>query len=250
MGMAAGLILFAGWGFSQARRAEQAYTPNNLMRSTPDVIPTNTIRLHIQGNSDGDLDQGVKLVVRDALMENFGEQLAGVGDVKDAEKVLCSAIPDIEKVAEMCLKESGMTYGAKAAVKTVYFPDKTYELVNGQELFLPQGDYRALQVVLGKGEGKNWWCVMYPPLCYFDLVQRGVVPGVPAALSQLGAQIEVSREAAPEVLVIDESRAKEIPVEVRSLLLDTIRAGIVRISKALSFLAQSDEGRLLVPNMK
>lgn len=233
LAFAAGLILFAGWGFSHAVRAEQAYTPDNLIMGAADGVPANVIRLHIPANSDGRLDQEIKEEVRDALMTKFGEQMEGALDSEEAEKILLHALPEIAEMAETCLSNHNLKYGAEASIETLYFPEKTYDLSNGKTLYLPAGYYKALQVKLGEGQGKNWWCVMYPPLCYSDLVQRGVVPGVPASMQ--GVLKEVQGQ--PGLVVIDESKAEEVRVEVRSLILDAIKASITRIGQALSYLA-------------
>ncbi len=229
--MAAGLILFAGWGFSQETRAAKAYTPNNLMRQANEALPAekpaalsadNLIRLHIRGNSNEDADQEVKIKVRDALMETYGEALDGVSGAGEAEKVLSKSLADIERVAAECLRESGFTYGAKAAVRVDYFPDKQYELASGGRIYLPAGKYKALVVELGSGKGDNWWCVMYPPLCYLDLVQRAVLlypaeGGAPA-------------EAKSAAMIIDEAKAEDVPVQVRSLLVDGVRSGFRKLA--------------------
>ncbi len=234
LAVAAGLILFIGWGYSQETKAAKAYTPNNLIRTSPDALPADkpetmstdqVVRLHIKANSNGPADQSVKESVRDAIMGSFGESLLGISDVKEAEKVLTKALPKIEDVASKCLEENGFSYGAKATIKMADFPDKSYELAAGKLVYLPAGEYKALVVYLGAGDGDNWWCVMYPPLCYLDLVQRAV-------LKQGGQNGSVSGKQA--VAIIDELATKDVPVEVRSLLLDSIKAGLSRLSDILA----------------
>lgn len=234
--LAAGLILFAGWGFSQETRAAKAYTPNNLSRLTHEAVPAEkpvaavpadkVLRLHVKGNSNSTGDQEVKLEVRDALVSRFGETLmalANQGASRDeAEKEISASLDEIEEVSVNCLRESGFSYGAKAALKMAYFPDRYYETASGSLVYLPAGEYRALVVELGSGEGDNWWCVMYPPLCYFDLVQRAVV-----RYSAGDEPLDAEREVA---LVVDELGTKDVPVEVRSLLVDSIRSGIRKLS--------------------
>jgi stage II sporulation protein R len=222
LAMVSGLILYLGWGYAQVTKAEKAYTPDNLMRLPQESVPVdleNVIRLHIKGNSDAQPDQLVKEKVRDSLLAGFGKTLAGLPDSKEAERVLKSAIPDIEKAAADCLKENGFAYSATALVKMDCFPDKQYRMADGRTVYLPAGQYRALVVNLGKGEGENWWCVMYPPLCYLDLVQRAVLVK--------GAGTPDMKQA---TLVIDELNAKDVPVEVRSLLLDILKAGLAKLS--------------------
>lgn len=223
--LVAGALLFAGWGFAEARKVSKAYTPHNLSRLQTQSVPAGIVRLHVIGNSDSAFDQEVKLMVRDAIIETFGAELAAVKDSTEAESVITESLQQIEEVAVECLSLNGMDYGAKAALKTVYFPDRSYETTEGQEVFLPQGDYRALQVVLGKGEGANWWCVMYPPLCYFDLVQKAV-----AGSKAEGAVVPVS--SGEGFLLVDESSTSDVPVELRCFLIDALKSGIQRITEA------------------
>ncbi len=207
LAVAAGVILFAGWAMARSYDAQRAYTPTNL------------IRLHIIGNSDDLQDQEVKLKVRDALMSTFGGRLLNVKDVQEAEKTLSVLLPDIEDTAMGCLASAGLTYNVRARLKTVFFPDKYYEAASGETIFLPEGPYKALQVILGAGKGRNWWCVMYPPLCYVDIVRKNV------ARDDSGHEVE-SRDDPDSVYsagLIDEDSLHEVPVEVRFFVLDILR---------------------------
>lgn len=122
-------------------------------------IASGIVRLHIVANSDRDSDQKVKLAVRDALIcaekEIFPDGIKSELTEEEKEK--------IEKMAETVLVKNGMYYGAKAEVGNWYFPTKKYDNIT-----LPAGNYDGVRVVLGAGEGKNWWCVMYPPLCFTE----------------------------------------------------------------------------------
>lgn len=207
LAVAAGVILFAGWAMARNYDAQRAYTPTNL------------IRLHIIGNSDDLQDQEVKLKVRDALMSTFGGRLLNVNDVEEAEKTLSALLPEIEDMAKGCLADAGVAYNVRARLKTVFFPDKYYEAASGETVFLPEGPYKALQVILGAGKGQNWWCVMYPPLCYVDIVRKNVV-GDDSGQEVEGRDYPASVYAAG---LIDEDSLHEVPVEVRFLILDILR---------------------------
>ncbi|HHW26875.1 MAG TPA: stage II sporulation protein R [Firmicutes bacterium] len=222
----AGALLFAGWGFAEARKTTKAYTPNNLSKLQTESVPAGIVRLHVIGNSDSETDQEVKLKVRDAIMDAFGGKIAAADDAIEAETVIVDSLSLIEEVAVQCLSQNGMDYGAKAALKTVYFPDRTYRTASGQEVFLPEGDYRALQVVLGKGQGQNWWCVMYPPLCYFDLVQRTVA-------DSRAQKLVVPVGTAEGPILVDELSTEDVPVELRCFIVDALRSGFQRLTQAL-----------------
>jgi stage II sporulation protein R len=273
LSVVAGLILFMGWSYSQAHRAERAYTDNNLMKLRDDeaipthkgtslmspgtdqhLTPANTLRLRIPANSDDARDQQLKEEIRDAVLERFGGEIACARDAHEAVNILHRRLSEIEAFVNEHLRVNGVSYDAKARLRTVYFPEKTYRLSGGQIVYLPQGNYKALELVLGSGKGSNWWCVMYPPLCYFDLVQGGVVPGVSSSLPSGGPWTEGDAQGHGEegrngVIVIDEGLTEEVKVEVRSLLLDALRAGIIRIGKALSILAQIARGQDGIHNM-
>ncbi len=227
LALVAGCFLFCGWGLAEAWKVEKAYTPTNLSRATNQLSPKETVRLHVIANSDDSRDQEAKLAVRDAIMESFGARLSQAKTAQEAEMEIADCLVDIEAKAMECLGYSGMEYKAKAALKTVFFPDKTYEVPDGNLVLLPKGDYLALQVVLGEGKGQNWWCVMYPPLCYFDLVQKSLVSGMKSSSpSPLPSQF-YDDIALP---VISEDDTQPVSVEIRFLFLDAVRAGLSRLA--------------------
>lgn len=118
------------------------------------------LRLHITANSDSEEDQAVKLKVRDALLENGAGIFDGSVTAGDAAQRLSPRLRDMEKTADRVLAENGFAYSSRAYLVTEYFDTREYDGIT-----LPAGKYTALRVALGTGEGKNWWCVMFPPLC-------------------------------------------------------------------------------------
>ena len=120
----------------------------------------NVIRLHVLANSDSDEDQALKLVVRDAVLEKTEELLEGVSDRAAAQEILERALPEIKTVAEQAI--AGV--GASAAV-CVTLSDEEYPTREYEQLAFPAGNYLSLRVMIGEAEGKNWWCVLFPPLC-------------------------------------------------------------------------------------
>lgn len=123
-------------------------------------IQDKVLRLHIPANSDSASDQRIKLRLRDHILNIYGEQLAYETDISAAKEHIQALLPAIE--AECCafLRENGADYSAAAELTEMYFTTRTYE-----DVTLPAGEYTALRITLGSGEGKNWWCVMFPPLC-------------------------------------------------------------------------------------
>lgn len=118
------------------------------------------LRLHIPANSDSEEDQSIKLALRDFVLERFGGELNTCGDLASAESRAETLLPEIERECCEFLKEHGFDYGARAELVTMHFNTREYE-----RLILPAGEYRALRITLGSGEGHNWWCVIFPQLC-------------------------------------------------------------------------------------
>lgn len=123
-------------------------------------VQSEVLRLHIPANSDSEEDQAIKLKLRDMLLEKYGAELSDSADLYEAETRVKELLPRIEQTSTDFLKENGFDYSAKAELKTMYFTTRTYG-----DVTLPAGNYTALRVTLGTGEGHNWWCVMFPPLC-------------------------------------------------------------------------------------
>lgn len=120
-------------------------------------------RFHVLANSDREEDQAVKLKVRDSVIsymkESMGEEKSAEATRKWAEEHL----NEVTDVAEKVLEEQGVSYGAKSEVTNCYFPEKCYG-----DITFPEGNYEALRIELGKADGRNWWCVLYPNLCFMD----------------------------------------------------------------------------------
>ena len=123
-------------------------------------IYEDTIRLHILANSDSREDQELKIVVRDGVLNEFGERLRLAGSFEAAEKLCERLIPEIEEYAEAIIKAAG--YGYEVNIK---LGEEWYETRDYEGFSLPCGYYTSLRILIGEGKGQNWWCVMYPPLC-------------------------------------------------------------------------------------
>ena len=119
------------------------------------------LRFHVRANSDSPDDQALKLKVRDAVGSRMTDYLDGVQTRRDCIGVVNEHLDDIVTAAETVITEEGYSYPIEAYVTTVDFPDKTY----GEYTF-PAGSYQALEVIIGSGTGHNWWCVMYPNMCF------------------------------------------------------------------------------------
>ena len=126
---------------------------------TRDRISGAVLRLHVIANSDSPADQDTKLAVRDALLKE-GEALAAAQSKRQAEEQTARLLQRFQRVAEETIAKNGGSGPVQVSLERATFPTRTYGSVT-----LPAGTYDALRVVIGKGEGQNWWCVMFPPLC-------------------------------------------------------------------------------------
>ncbi|MDR1217446.1 MAG: stage II sporulation protein R [Oscillospiraceae bacterium] len=115
------------------------------------------IRLHVVANSDSTEDQAAKLAARDGVLSELDALLEGVSDREHASKLISQSMGAIESAAH---RAAGGGYSVHAELKPEYFPTREYETFS-----LPAGRYMSLRVVLGDGDGRNWWCVVFPPLC-------------------------------------------------------------------------------------
>ncbi len=123
-------------------------------------IYEDTVRLHILAHSDGEEDQAVKICIRDRLLSAYGNALSGYENAEAAAEAMEALLPDIERDVTEWLAEEGYDYGATVTISTETYERRTYK-----DAVYPAGEYLSLRVLLGDGAGKNWWCVMYPPLC-------------------------------------------------------------------------------------
>ena len=145
---------------------------SNINRTveTANEIRSETLRLHIIANSDSDEDQTLKLKVRDAVLDATGELFAEVSGKTESVSAAKYSSDDIKAIAEKVIAEEGFDYSVQVEVTEMWFETRSYE-----GFALPAGDYDAVRIIIGNGEGKNWWCVMYPALC---------VPGAEEAIAK------------------------------------------------------------------
>lgn len=127
---------------------------------TSEEIRSDVLRLHVIANSDTSVDQNLKLRLRDYILQEGKDIFNGSVNVENAVKKIEPVLPELEKSAKAFVNQAGFDYDVKISLSKEYFTTRTYETVT-----LPAGKYLALRVVIGSGEGHNWWCVMFPPMC-------------------------------------------------------------------------------------
>ena len=128
------------------------------------------LRFHVLANSDSADDQELKLKVRDAVLGYMEEKLPESDGAAETKDWLRSHIDEIEEISRRTVADAGTEYPVSAAVTTCWFPDKTYG-----DVTFPAGNYEALRIEIGEAKGHNWWCVLYPGLCFMDTT-NAVVP--------------------------------------------------------------------------
>ena len=127
-------------------------------------------RFHVLANSDSEEDQALKMKVKEAIIAYMKRELPESDSVETTKKWARENLVQIEQVAAEIIEEEGYEYSVKAEVTTCDFPDKTYG-----DITFPAGEYEALRIEIGQAKGQNWWCVLYPNLCFIDAV-HAVVP--------------------------------------------------------------------------
>lgn len=118
------------------------------------------IRLHVVGQSNSEKDQSIKLSVRDAVLSTLTEALNDLPDMEQAKQYIASHLPQIEEAANNALRQLGVDSKAVVSFLKEEFPTRAYDTFS-----LPSGIYQSLRITIGEGEGRNWWCVVFPTLC-------------------------------------------------------------------------------------
>lgn len=133
-------------------------------------IQDSVFRLHVIANSNSDEDQNLKYVVRDKVLEYINSKTSNLNSKEEVITFVYNNLENIQNIAQQTIYEKGYNYMVSLSIGNFDFPTKTYG-----DISFPAGYYDALKIEIGEAEGKNWWCVMFPPLCFVD-VTSGIVP--------------------------------------------------------------------------
>ena len=128
-----------------------------------DEVKDSLIRFHVIANSDTEEDQNLKLKIKNKVIDYLYPYLNSSQSLEESRKIIKNKMNDVKKLAEEEIKDDGYKYNVNVQLSRENFPDKSYGNIT-----LPQGNYEAFRVIIGNGQGKNWWCVMFPPLCFVD----------------------------------------------------------------------------------
>ncbi len=128
-----------------------------------DDVAQKVLRLHVLANSDDAADQALKLAVRDRILKESQHLFKACTSPAESKAVFLQEKERLTKAAEAEIDDRGFSYPVSLSLETTYFPMRTYD-----GLTLPAGEYEAVRVSIGEAQGQNWWCVMFPPLCFVD----------------------------------------------------------------------------------
>ena len=144
-------------------------TANSYASNISEGLSNNIFRLHILANSDEDYDQELKLKVRDEIIKYMETLTTDVNDKASVIQISNEHISDFKNIAKQVIEENGYNYDINVEIGNFYFPTKYYGNIS-----LPAGNYDALRINIGKAEGQNWWCSLFPPLCFVN-ISSGVI---------------------------------------------------------------------------
>ncbi len=166
-------------------------------------ISNNFVRLHVIANSDSPEDQALKLLVRDRIIKDTTGILDQSSDINATKETIERNISMIEAVARDEINKQGEDYEVTVHYGSFHFPTKKYG-----DVLLPAGEYEALRVVIGEGNGKNWWCVLFPPLCFIDATRCVIPEETKRGLKDMLTEDEYN-------LITSANRDGEIPVKIK-----------------------------------
>ncbi len=174
-------------------------------------IPDQAIRLRILANSDRSEDQWLKRQVRDEIIKEMETWVRQPRTIEEARQAIKQHLPRFEQIAEKTVERHGFSYPVKVDYGRVPFPTKLY----GDRVY-PAGNYEALRVTLGEGKGGNWWCVLFPPLCFVDMSNGDAVP------KEDNKTLSASIASSEQIYAAQIKKEKKDRVEVRFLILEKL----------------------------
>lgn len=185
-------------------------------------LSQNLVRLHVVANSDSKADQALKLKVRDAIIDFMKDKLADSKNISETRAIINDNLEKIEQVSSKVIKANNSGYKVKASMGNYSFPTKTYG-----DIALPAGEYQALKVVIGDGAGANWWCVLFPPLCFIDAT-HGTIP------DSVKQDLKTSLSSEEYKLITTSDRSEDIPVKIRFKVVELFEGSKVKVTGAVN----------------
>ena len=157
------LLLICALNLKSCTSGKLIEDSNSTKELVYEDIANEIIRFHVIANSNTDEDQALNLKVRDKAIEFVSNSLKESNSLEESRKFIIENKSNIESIAKSVIIENGYDYNVTSSLSRENFPDKIY----GDVVF-PQGEYEAYRILIGEAKGENWWCVMFPPLCFVD----------------------------------------------------------------------------------
>ncbi len=216
------IIFGSSWAFVVWTRTEKAYNTENL------------IRLHVVANSDSEEDQALKYRVRDRVLREITPLVKNTRSGDQARRVINENLDSIAAAVQGVITEAGRPYSTKVILGRFLFPAKSYGT-----FVLPAGEYEALRVVIGAGKGDNWWCVLFPPICFLDVSggtatfhredqvagkKSGVLPVRGDNLRRVLPAEDEGARPGTDLILEEPGQGEKTPPELRFAFLDWLQA--------------------------
>ncbi len=202
---------------------------NSYTENVNSGLSDNLIRLHVVANSDSPEDQQLKSTVRDAVLEYVCNKVKDSDSIEQTSSIIADNISDIRSVAERTIYSNGSSYDVNTSLGLYPFPTKAYG-----DIVLPAGEYQALRIVIGKGYGANWWCVLFPPLCFVDVTHGTVPDEVKDDLKRVLSEEEYD-------LVTSSGDESDIPVKIRFKIVELFQDSKIKLAGAFEKLFSSEK---------
>ncbi len=180
------------------------------------------IRFHVIANSDSPQDQRLKLRVRDRIIEAMDKALGDSKNIGEARNILRANLRTMEDLAKEVISNNQQDYEVLASLERENFPSKRYG-----NMVLPTGEYETLKLTIGDGKGKNWWCVMFPPLCFID-VKNGLVD------EETQLQLKENLSGEEYNLIFTSLNNEELPIKLKSKLAEIYRKSKEKLTQFAS----------------
>lgn len=201
---------------------------NSYTESVNKGISENLIRLHVVANSDSPEDQELKCIVRDKILAYVQNEVKNSKSIEQTKAAIREKIPEITSIAREAILASGYSYSIETVLGIYPFPTKAYG-----DIILPAGNYQALKVVIGDGGGSNWWCVLFPPLCFVDVTHGTVPDQVKKDLKEVLSDEEYS-------IVTSTDEESDIPVKIKFKIVELLQDSKIKLAGALNKLFSLD----------
>jgi stage II sporulation protein R len=188
-------------------------------------VKDSLIRFHVIANSDNEEDQQLKLKVKNKVIEYLYPFLNDSKSLDESRQIIKNKMQDVKKLAGQVIKDNNYEYRIQAELSRENFPDKSYGNIT-----LPQGNYEAFRIIIGDGQGRNWWCVMFPPLCFVDESKAEVEYDktekiINSRKNNLNSEVELeSKKTKSEELVKQEDNVKnENDVQIKFKIVEILK---------------------------